>query len=66
MSKESPFGFTKEVQPVVRKKYYIDEVQNNKESIVTVVRAHGRLFCTVKNSRGYEWDTMCGRLTEIS
>jgi DNA gyrase/topoisomerase IV subunit B len=52
----------------VGKSYYIDERQNNKESIVTLIHFYPetQMFCKVRNEEtGYEWETMLNRLTEI-
>ena len=57
-----------DIDYVIGEKYYIDERQNNKKAIVTLLRFQPmtKIFCTVKSIYGgNEWETMLGRLTEI-
>jgi hypothetical protein len=44
--------------------YILDKKFNN-SSVIKLVRVYGKYFCRVKDPEGeYEWDVMCGRLTE--
>ena len=52
---------------VIGKKYYIDERQNNKQSIITLKHfwKETMIYCIVENEEGGKWETMLYRLTEI-